>query len=178
MPLPLALTGNFLIMKEVEGGTIEFVLTRQSMEQIWLYRILGFLLLSILTNKLLISITNLIYGPILPPVMMFTLFVPTLLFSGLMGITTGVTKNPYIGAGTGIAIWLYFYLYSESLSSRMSFNDIVYYPFIEWLIFFKDRSYLMTSLIPNRLVISTVSIVLLLLSFFLYKYNLRFRYKF
>lgn len=173
MPLFLSLAGNFLLLKEVESGSIEFARTRQSMERLWLYRIIGFFLLSALPNILLVLVTNLIYGPLLPSIMMFTLFVPTLMFSGLMGFITGITKNAYLGAGMGITFWLYFFLQPESLPSVLTFDDIVYYPFIEWLIY-KDRPYMMSSLIPNRLVISAISILLLVLCYMLYKKNLRF----
>lgn len=171
MPLLLSLAGNFIVLKEVENGSIDFIRTRQSMERIWFYRIVGFLLLSALADIMLVSISNLIFEPILPPVMMFTLFVPTLLFSGLMGVATGITKNAYVGAGVGIASWLYFYLHSETMSTMLIFNDIVYYPFLEWMIY-RDRPYMIISLIPNRLVISAISVLLLVLCYWLYKKNL------
>jgi len=173
MPLLLSLVGNFILFKEVENGSIDFIRTRQSMERLWLYRIVGFLLLSALANIMIVSISNLIYGPILPPIMMFTLFVPTLFFSGLMGVATGITKNAYVGAGVGITSWLYFYLHSETMTTRLTFNDIVYYPFLEWMIY-RDRPYMIDSLLPNRLVISAISVLLLILCYWLYKKNLRY----
>ena len=155
------------------NGSIDFIRTRQSMERLWLYRIVGFLLLSALANIMIVSIANLIYGPILPPIMMFTLFVPTLFFSGLIGVATGITKNAYVGAGVGITSWLYFYLHSETMTTRLTINDIVYYPFLEWMIY-RDRPYMINSLIPNRLVISAISVLLLVLCYWLYKKNLRY----
>jgi len=173
MPLMLSLAGNFLLLKEIESGSIEFIRTRQGMERLWLYRIVGFFLLGALANAAIVLAANLIYGPLLPPIMMVTLFVPTLLFSGLMGIMTGITKSAYIGAGIGIASWLYFYLQSTSLPSVLTVDEIVYYPFLEWLIY-KDSPYMMSSLFQNRLVISTISLLLLVLCYFLYKKKLRF----
>ena len=173
MPLMLSLAGNFLLLKELEGGLIEFLRTRQSMERLWIYRIVGFFLLCAFSNAVIVSLANWFYGPLLPPIMALTFLVPTLLFSGLMGVMTGITKNAYIGAGSGVAIWLYFYLQPTSLPSVLTFNDIVYYPFIEWLIY-KDRPYMMASLIPNRFVIGALSILLLALCYLLNKKNLRF----
>lgn len=173
MPLLLTLTGNFLIPKEIESGSIDFIRTRQSMEKLWLFRTLGFFLLCAFANTAIVLAANLFFGPLLPPVMMGTFLVPTLLFSGLMGITTGITKNAYLGAGVGIALWLYLFLQPESLSYKLTFEDVVYYPFLEWLIY-KDRFYMMPSLIPNRLVLGALSIFLLASCFLLYKRNLRF----
>ena len=73
MPLLLSLVGNFILLKEVENGSIDFIRTRQSMERLWLYRDCWLLLLSALANMLIVLIANLIYGPILPPIMMLTL---------------------------------------------------------------------------------------------------------
>lgn len=173
MPLLLSLLGNFLLLKEIESGSIEFLRTRQSMERLWLYRIVGFFFLCASFYAVIVLLANWFYGPLLPPIMILTLFVPTLLFSGLMGIMTGITKSAYIGAGIGIASWLYFYLGSTSLPFVLTFDEIVYYPFIEWLIY-KDKPYLIASLIPNRLVISALSILLLALCYLLYKKKLRF----
>lgn len=173
MSLPMALAGNFLVLKEYEKNTIDFIRTRQGLEKIWVYRFIGFILLSLAGTVMLVFVSNAIFGEILPKHMAFTIFAPTLLLSGFMSVVTGFTKNAYVGAGAGVAIWLYCFFNPESLTTRLSINEINYYPFLEWVIY-RNRPYLLSSLLPNRLVILGISIALIIISYFLYKQNLRF----
>lgn len=173
MPLALSMAGNFIVLKEFETDSIVFVRTRQSIESIWFYRFGFFIFISFVATVLINYFANLIFGEILPTLMTLTIFVPTLLLSSLMTFVTGFSKSAYIGAGAGIAIWLYFFLNVDLLTTRLNINEINYYPFLEWIIY-KDRPYLYSSLIPNRLAITAISIAVLMMSYFLYKHNLRF----
>lgn len=173
MPLPLALAGNFIVLKEFETNTIDLVRTRQSLEKIWIYRFVGFAVIALAGTVTLVLISNTIFGEILPGLMAFTIFAPTLLLSGFMAVLSGLGKNAYVGAGAGVVIWLYCLANSEILTTRLSINEVNYYPFLEWVIY-KNRPYLLSSLIPNRLAISALSVVLLVLAYFLYKHNLRY----
>lgn len=171
-PLPLSLAGNFLVAKEFFRDTIDFIRTRESLEKIWFYRSSCFLLLSLATVVCIATAAPLLFGEILPPVMTLTIFVPTLLLFGFTSLVTSLSRNAFLGAGATVTIWLF--LYGNHL--RLEVNGIVYYPFLEWAVF-KQRLSLMDSLLPNRAVSTLLSIVMLALSFFLYKYNFRYARK-
>ena len=187
-PLPLSLAGNFLVAKEFFRDTIDFIRTRESLEKIWFYRSSCFLLLSLATVVCIAAAAPLLFGEILPPVMTLTIFVPTLLLFGFTSLVTSLSRNAFLGAGATVTIWLFLYGNHLTLTTRLEVNGIVYYPFLEWAVFkqrlsllewavFKQRLSLMDSLLPNRAVSTLLSIVMLALSFFLYKYNFRYARK-
>ena len=175
-PLPLSLAGNFLVAKEFFRDTIDFIRTRESLEKIWFYRSSCFLLLSLATVVCIAAAAPLLFGEILPPVMTLTIFVPTLLLFGFTSLVTSLSRNAFLGAGATVTIWLFLYGNHLTMTTRLEVNGIVYYPFLEWAVF-KQRLSLMDSLLPNRAVSTLLSIVMLALSFFLYKYNFRYAWK-
>ena len=172
-PLPLSLAGNFLVAKEFFRDTIDGIHTRESLEKIWFYRSSCFLLLSLATVVCIATAAPLLFGEILPPVMTLTIFVPTLLLFGFTSLVTSLSRNAFLGAGATVTIWLFLYGNHLTMTTRLEVNGIVYYPFLEWAVF-KQRLSLMDSLLPNRAVSTLLSIVMLALSFFLYKYNFRY----
>lgn len=175
-PLPLSLAGNFLVAKEFFRDTIDFIRTRESLEKNWFYRSACFLLLSLATVVCIAAAAPLLFGEILPPVMTLTIFVPTLLLFGFTSLVTSLSRNAFLGAGATVTIWLFLYGNHLTMTTRLEVNGIVYYPFLEWAVF-KQRLSLMDSLLPNRAVSTLLSIVMLALSFFLYKYNFRYAWK-